>query len=159
MPRHLPKAGAGAFARLSEPYTRRGLPLTVPVDLAAAVPGGAAYLLCRLPTLPLACFVAPLPRRGRIDPQPPSQWEGGEIIVFLCKGLRPLHPQDWAGRGTGYACGKPVFSALSRALAPAGAAGIWAVKNRHPAGCLLGKVCTCRKRFSAGVPGASPPAK
>ena len=24
-----------------------------------------------------------------------------ETKVFLCKGLRPLHPRDWVGRGTG----------------------------------------------------------
>ena len=33
---------------------------------------------------------SPLPLRGR-----------GRIIVFLCKGLRPLHPRGWAGSGTG----------------------------------------------------------
>ena len=32
----------------------------------------------------------PLPLRGR-----------GRFLVFLCKGLRPLHPRGWAGRGTG----------------------------------------------------------
>ena len=56
-----------------------------------------ACLLCCLSALPLACFTAPyppspLPRRGR-----------GRIKVFLCKGLRPLHPQGWAGHGTGSA--------------------------------------------------------
>ena len=52
-----------------------------------------ACLLCRLPTPPLACFPAPLPRRGRIDPRPPSPAGKGETKVISCKGLRPLHPR------------------------------------------------------------------
>ena len=54
-----------------------------------AVPEAArgACLVCRLPALPLVCFVAPIP------PTPFPTGEGGEIIVFLCKGLRPLHPR------------------------------------------------------------------
>ena len=110
----------------------------------------------RPPTLPLACFPAPIPPapfpsgeggelkfsyargfapcipapepgrhwgRGRIvhpaegvrslspaapafsllsclHPPTPFPAGRGRIIVFLCKGLRPLHPQGWAGRGT-----------------------------------------------------------
>ena len=51
-----------------------------------------ACFVCRLPTLPLACFSAPyppspLPRRGR-----------GRFKVFLCKGLRPLHPGACSAR-------------------------------------------------------------
>ena len=44
-----------------------------------------AYLPCRLLALPLVFFPAPIP-------QPPSRREGGDFLVFLCKGLRPLHP-------------------------------------------------------------------
>ena len=91
---------------------------------------------------------APLPRRGR-----------GSFLVFLCKGLRPLHPRGLNGRGTGIACGKPVLSASNGALAPAGAAETRVVKSRHSAGCLFGKDCKCRERSNAGVPGAAPPAK
>ena len=40
-----------------------------------------AYLFCRLPTLPLACFLAPFPP----TPLPGGK---GDFIVFLCKGLR-----------------------------------------------------------------------
>ena len=41
----------------------------------------------------LACFPAPLPRRGRISPRPPSPSGKGETKVISCKGLRPLHPR------------------------------------------------------------------
>ena len=59
-----------------------------------------ACLLCRLPTLPLAYFLAPhppdpLPLRGR-----------GRFKVFLCKGLRPLHPRGLNPGGIGFSCGK-----------------------------------------------------
>ena len=37
---------------------------------------------------------------------------------------------------------------------------VFAPSRRLPfAGCLYGRSCKCRKRFSAGVPGAKPPAK
>ena len=53
-----------------------------PADLAAAVLGGVACLLCRLPILPLACFIAPSPR-------PPSRREGGDQGYFM-QGASPL---------------------------------------------------------------------
>ena len=72
--------------------------LALPAPAGGLAPGGigstcrcgarrGACFLCRLPTLPLVYFPAPyppdpLPRRGR-----------GRIKVFLCKGLRPLHPR------------------------------------------------------------------
>ena len=159
MPRHLPKCRRRGFCAPERTITRRGLPGWLPPDLAAVVSaGGLPSLPPAAPAFSLLCC-PPSPKGKDRPPAPFPSGEGGEIIVFLCKGLRPLHPQDWAGRGTGYACGKPVFSALNRELAPVGAAGIRVGKSRHPAGCLLGKVCTCRKRFSAGVPGAKPPAK
>ena len=45
-------------------------------------------------------------------PHPPTPLPGGkgEILVFLCKGLRPLHPRGWVGCGTGFACGKRVVA-------------------------------------------------
>ena len=55
-----------------------GLPGWLPADLAAAVPSGGACLLCRLPTLPLVCFIAPIPG-GK-----------GEIFSFLMQGASPL---------------------------------------------------------------------
>ena len=49
----------------------------------------------------------PLPRRGRIAPCPRSQSAlpggKGETISLFCRGLRPLHPGVWTGRGTGSA--------------------------------------------------------
>ena len=45
--------------------------------------GGGACILCRLPTLPLACFLAPIPR----PPSPPGK---GEIFSFLMQGASPL---------------------------------------------------------------------
>ena len=57
-----------------------------PVDSAAVVPEGVVCLLCRLPTLPLACFPAPyppvpLPRRGR-----------GRLKVYFAGGSAPGTP-------------------------------------------------------------------
>ena len=49
-----------------------------------------ACLLCRPPTLPLVCLFAPLPRRGRIDPQPPSPAGRGRFFCFLMQGASPL---------------------------------------------------------------------
>ena len=119
---------------------------------ALAAPYGGACFLCRLPALPLAYFIAPyppspLPRRGRGRPR-----------LFSCKGLRPLHPRGWMGHGTGFACGKPILAASNGTLAPAGG---WepGLQKAATAVHLYGRVYKCRKRFSAGVPGAKPPAK
>ena len=71
--------------------------------LAACRPGiqgGRGGFGCP-PTPPLACFVAPLPRRGRIDPRPPSPVGKGVTKVISCKGLRPLHPRGLNPSGTG----------------------------------------------------------
>ena len=70
-------------------------------------PAGA-YLLCRLPTLPLACFSAPIP----LTPFPAGR---GRFLVFLCKGLRPLHPRGldgarhWLGERWRYPAGACLF--------------------------------------------------
>ena len=50
-----------------------------------------ACLLCRLPTLPLACFLAPIPP----TPFPAGR---GRLKVILCKGRSPLHPGAEPGR-------------------------------------------------------------
>ena len=63
-----------------------GLPGWLPADLAVPESAGVACLLCCPPTLPLVCFPAPiLP--------PPFPAGRGRFFVFLCKGLRPLHPR------------------------------------------------------------------
>ena len=71
-----------------------------PSLVGSASVGGAlrgACPLCRLPLLPLACFSAPIPP----TPFPAGR---GRFWFFLCKGLRPLHPRGWMGRGTGSTC-------------------------------------------------------
>ena len=44
----------------------------------------------RLPTLPLVYFPAPLPRRGRISPRPPSPAGKGENQSYFMQGASPL---------------------------------------------------------------------
>ena len=87
----LPPAGKGGFLV----FLCKGLRPLHPRELNpggtyspchAGHPAGAGFLP-RLPTLPLACFLAPYPP----SPLPPAG-KGG-FLVFLCKGLRPLHPR------------------------------------------------------------------
>ena len=64
-----------------------GAPPPVALACPAAVEKAmGACLLCCPPALPLVCFYAPIP------PTPFPAGRGG-LKVFLCKGLRPLHPQ------------------------------------------------------------------
>ena len=63
------------------------------LDQPLRYPAGACPAGCLL-TLPLVYFVSPIPL-------PPSPAGKGEILAFLCKGLRPLYPRGWVGRGTG----------------------------------------------------------
>ena len=55
--------------------------------------GGLAVLVASLPRL-LLYFLPPIP------PTPFPAGRGG-FLVFLCKGLRPLHPRARAGSYTG----------------------------------------------------------
>ena len=105
---------------------------TSPADLATVVPGGG--LPFWLPACPftLACFSAPLPRRGRISPRPAlaersSPPGKGEIQSIFRRGLPPPAPLQSGGkrhwlcfwktvllafrekvfhRGQGFKCGK-----------------------------------------------------
>ena len=58
-------------------------------------PGGGACLVCCLPTVPLACFPAPIPPPALAERSSPAG--RGRFFVFLCKGLRPLHPRGLGG--------------------------------------------------------------
>ena len=72
-----------------------GLPGWSPADLAVPVSKGGLPSLP--PVNPAFSFVsAPIP-------PPPFPTGRGRFLVFLCKGLRPLHPRDLNPRGTGSA--------------------------------------------------------
>ena len=75
--------------------------------------GGGACRLCCLPPLSLAYFAAPLPRRGRISPHPPSRREGGDFS-FLMQGASPL-----ASPGAGWGR-EPAIPAVPIPKAPCG---------------------------------------
>ena len=128
------KGRPGGTVERGEPRARRGgLPGWLPADLAAAVPsGGRAFFVARLPCLWFA-LSPPSPR----PPSPPGK---GEIFCFLMQGASPL-----ASPGL-----NPWFAAK-----PTGIGSLRVV----PSCTCSGRVCKCRKRFSAGVPGAKPPAK
>ena len=77
-PNPLPRRGRGRprlfHARGFAPCIPATEPCAAPARPAAVVPTGGACLLCRLPTVPFACFPAPyppdpLPRRGRGSPK------------------------------------------------------------------------------------------
>ena len=94
--------------------------LSLPLGCPAG--GGVAVLVARLP-FTLALFLPPSPR-------PPSQREGGDFKVILCKGLRPLHPPGLNPCGTYRTC---QAGARSGAL-PLGAEPVRHLQNL-PSGC------------------------
>ena len=110
--------------------------------------GGLLSLPLANPAFSLLCCPHP-PARARRALFPSG--EGGDFLFSYARGFAPCIPEGWAGRGTGFACGKPVSSALNRALAPAGASGI-RVKKSPPlrGGNLYGRDCKCRRRLNAG---------
>ena len=108
--------------------------LASPAEPAAPASKGGVAVLVAPADSAFSFFPAPYP------PQPPSPVGKGVTKVISCKGLRPLHP-----RGL-----NPWFAAKPT--------GIGSLRVVPPCTCS-GGVCKCRKRFSAGVPGARPPAK
>ena len=90
--------------------TQWGLAPALPARRASAVPGGGVCPLCRLLTLPLWCPRGGVPALSPVNPafnllpcppspegkdRPPTPFPAGRgrFFVFLCKGLRPLHPR------------------------------------------------------------------
>ena len=89
-------------------YPAEGLASALPARRASAIPGGG------LPSLPPAypatvvpaggvpalspaytafnLLPCPLPRRGRIDPRPPSRREGGDYRLFYARNCAPCIP-------------------------------------------------------------------
>ena len=88
-PSPLPQRGRGRFLV----YFAGGLAPGTPAfnrfrhsqSLPSRCPAGAC-LVCRLPTLPLACFSAPIP------PPPFPGGEGGELRLFHARGFAPCIP-------------------------------------------------------------------
>ena len=97
-PLPLPQWGRGILSFLMQGAPPLASPVAEPgrhlQPLPSKTSGGVADFLPRLPTLLLACFLAPIP------PPPFPSGEGG-FLVFLCKGLRPLHPR-WLNPGGTY---------------------------------------------------------
>ena len=130
----------GTYSPNKKGTRRGGVPPTLPADLAAVVSGGGGLsgwlpadravpeaaggrgVFGRLPTLPLVCFVAPIPPA----PFPAGRGRG---YSFLMQGASPLASPGLNPGGAGSTC--------------------W--------GFLSGRFYKCRKRFSAGVPGAVAP--
>ena len=98
IPLPLPQWGRGILSFLMQGAPPLASPVAEPgrhlQPLPSKASGGGAGFLPRLPTLLLACFLAPYP----LPPFPSG--EGG-FLVFLCKGLRPLHPR-WLNPGGTY---------------------------------------------------------
>ena len=78
-------------------YPVGGLPALSPAYPATVVPAGG------VPALPpvnpaFNLLPCPLPRRGRIDPRPPSRREGGDYRLFFARGFAPCIPGAEPGR-------------------------------------------------------------
>ena len=77
-----------------------GLPGWLPADLAVPESAGVACFVCRLPTLPLAFFLAPLPRRGRIAPSPAlAERSSRRHRLFLPRGRGPSQTPKFLSPG------------------------------------------------------------
>ena len=143
--RHLPFSGVGGAP------VSGGAP-ALQARRALAVPCGGACFLCCLPTLPLVFVFPPIP------PTPFPDGEGGDQGYFHARGFAPCIP----GAGWDTALALLVENRFLRLRMER-----WHPPGRREPGLqkaatavhLYGRVYKCRKRFSAGVPGAKPPAK
>ena len=117
----------------------RGLLPALPADTAAVMFAWAACLLGRLPPLPLAFFVAPIP-------PPPSPAGKGETLKLFCRGLPPPAPRHLTVCGIYRPChaGTPALNRLRHRLN---------LRSRHPA-----RACPrrCRLPLSCRCPVAEP---
>ena len=130
-----------------------GLAPALPADLAIPEFTGTACLLCRLPTLPLVCFIAPyppspLPRRGRGRPK--DYFAGGFApgipALNRSRHLQTVpnrYPEAEPGRtGTGAAY-RALAGSLPRrcrltlpSLSPTGGCGGWGCRPALPLVCF-----------------------
>ncbi len=136
------KGRPGGTVERGEPRARRGGRGACPAGCRLTLPfrnrrGGVPSLSPAAPAFGLLC--CPLSPRPALAERssPPGK---GEIFCFLMQGASPL-----ASPGL-----NPWFAAK-----PTGIGSLRVV----PSCTCSGRVCKCRKRFSAGVPGAKPPAK
>ena len=115
------------------------------VRRASAVPGGGACLLCRLLTLPLAYFFAPIP-------QPPSRREGGDFLFSYARGFAPCIPGAEPGR---HWFAPPLWKTQWGACP--GVAGAAGVSSTRRGACLLCRLPALPLRCPrGGVPALSP---
>ena len=142
---------------------------------------GGACLFGRLLPLPLACFSAPLPRRRRISPRPPSPTGKGGTKGYFMQGASPLASPGLNPRGTCYSCpggedhlkrrssSPPVPLSLAagtvhQCRVPAATPPVGTVNARRagnaggkpPAGYSSGRSSQCRPGSAPGMQGAEP---
>ena len=118
----------------------------------------------------LTCFLAPLPRRGRIDPRPPSPvgkdrppppfpgGEGGDFLLSYARGCAPCIPGAEPARH--WLClWKTGSLGFAVAPAPAGATGTRVVKANCPRGTCMAETASAASGLMPGCRGRQPPAK
>ena len=110
-PRGLNPGGTGTGRQTTRP-AGGGLFPALAARPAAVVPGGGVCFPCRFPPAAFSFDSAPIP-------PPPFPAGRGRFLVFLCKGLRPLHPRGLnpGGTGTGRQTTRPAGGGLFPALA------------------------------------------
>ena len=117
--------------------------------------GRQRYPAGGLPALPPAnpafgLISCPLPRRGRIDPRPPSRREGGDFLFSYARGFAPCIPGAEPGR---HWFAPPLWKAQWGACP--GVAGAAGVSSTRRGACLLCRLLTLPLDFfSAPIPPA-----